>query len=70
MNVMENAKLKGVTVKNHNNGWRVMFGDNLLFDTTKTETIEGFLNRCELVTRPDCEGLKIDGFMHFWIHKA
>jgi hypothetical protein len=70
MNIFETAKLKNISVNSHNGGWRVMFGDNLLFDTTTISNIERFIGGCELVERGDVVGLRVNGFVHFWIEKA
>jgi len=49
MSIVEKAKKKGITVKDHSGSMRVMFGDNLLFDTTMVSTVERFLSGAELV---------------------
>jgi len=69
MSIVETAKKKGVTVKDHSGGMRVMFGDNILFDTTTVETIERFLSGCERVENDTAIGLRINGFMQWWIEK-
>ena len=69
MSIVETAKKKGITVKDHSGSMRVMFGDNLLFDTTMVSTVERFLSGCELVDKENVLGLRINGFMAFWIEK-
>jgi hypothetical protein len=67
--IVEKAKEKGITVKDHLGLMRVMFGDNLLFDTNMVSTAERFLSGCELVEKENVLGLRINGFMTFWIEK-
>jgi hypothetical protein len=69
MSIVETAKKKGITVKDHSGSMRVMFGDNLLFDTTMVSTVERFLSGCEKIENDTAIGLRINGFIQCWIEK-
>ena len=70
MSIIDIAKNKGIVVDSHNDGWRVKFGDNVLFDATNHSSIERFLDGCELVEEQDTLALRVNGFLHFRIKKS
>lgn len=70
MSIFDIAKNKGIVVDSHNSGWRVKFGDNVLFDATNLSSVARFLDGCELIEEQDTLALRVNGFLHFRIENT